>query len=85
MVVGMEGNQHAGMSLAQCREQIAATRSAVSALGSVLWQAPSGGGPDGLSGLFGEVDALGMACDAARVAVVGRRWTGVRPPAGRRR
>ena len=59
------------MSLAQCREQIAAARSAVSALGSVLWQAPSGGGPDGLSGLLGEVDALGMACDAARVAVVG--------------
>ncbi len=35
-----------------------------------MWQAPSGGGPDGLSGLLGEVDALGMACDAARVAVV---------------
>ncbi len=59
------------MSLAQCREQIAAARSAVSALGSVLWQAPSVGGPAGLAGLLGEVDDLGLACDAARVAVVG--------------
>ena len=67
----MEGNQHAGVSLAQCREQIAAARSAVSALGSVLWQAPSGGGAAGLAGLLGEVDDLGLACDAARVAVVG--------------
>ena len=66
----MEENQGAGVSLAQCREQIAAARSAVSALGSVLWQAPSGGGPDSLSGLLGEVDALSMACDAGRVAVV---------------
>jgi hypothetical protein len=70
-VVVMEGNQHAGMSLAQCREQIAAARSAVSALGSVLWQAPSVDGPAGLAGLLGEVDDLGLACDAARVAVVG--------------
>ena len=39
-------------------------------MGSALWQVPSGGGPDGLAGLLGEVDALGMACDAGRVAVV---------------
>jgi hypothetical protein len=71
----MEGNQHhgqptgAGLSLAEHRERIAAARSSLSALGDVLWQAPSGGGPDGLAGLLGDVDALGIACDAGRVAV----------------
>ena len=64
----MEGN--AGLSLAQCRERLAAASEAVRVLGDVLWQAPSGGGPDGLAGLLSEVDALGMACDAGRVAVV---------------
>ncbi|HEY7722117.1 MAG TPA: hypothetical protein VIB11_09795 [Pedococcus sp.] len=59
-----------GLSLAEHRERIAAGRASMVALGSVLWQAPSGGGPDGLSGLLSEVDALGMACDAGRVAVV---------------
>ena len=74
-VVVMEGNPSRGLtdglSLAEHRERIAAARSSLSALGGVLWQAPGGGGPDGLSGLLGEVDALGLACDAARVAVVG--------------
>jgi hypothetical protein len=35
-----------------------------------LWQVPSGGGPEGLAGVLGEIDALGAACDAGRVAVV---------------
>jgi hypothetical protein len=65
----MEGNPASGLSLAEHRERIAAARSSLSALGQVLWQAPSGGGPDGLAGLLSEVDALGMACDAGRVAV----------------
>jgi uncharacterized protein DUF222 len=75
----MEGNQRddaagagtgPGLSLAEHRERLAAARSSLAVLASVLWQAPSGSGPDGLSGLMGEVDALGMACDAGRVAVL---------------
>ncbi|HEY7720867.1 MAG TPA: hypothetical protein VIB11_03425, partial [Pedococcus sp.] len=78
----MEGNQQdsagqgAGpsrdrpLSLAECRERVAAATEAVRVIGAVLWQTPSGGGPDGLAGLMGEVDALGMACDAGRVAVL---------------
>ncbi|HEY7719933.1 MAG TPA: hypothetical protein VH915_14315, partial [Pedococcus sp.] len=73
----MEGNQHqqrgpeaaADLSLAERRARVAAAREALAWLGAALWQAPSGGGADGLSGLLGEVDALGAACDAARVAV----------------
>ena len=68
-VVVMEGNPASGLSLAEHRERIAAARSSLSALGQVLWQAPSGGGPDGLSGLLGEVDALVAAGEAGRVAV----------------
>jgi hypothetical protein len=66
----MEGNPAQELSLAEHRERIAAGRASMAALGSVLWQVPSGGGPEGLSGLLSEVDALGMACDAGRVAVV---------------
>jgi hypothetical protein len=63
-VVVMEGNQHqqrgeeaaAGLSLAEHRERITAARSSLSALRTALWQVPSGGGADGLSGLLGEVD-----------------------------
>jgi hypothetical protein len=66
----MEGNLSHGPTLAEHRERIAAGRASMAALGSVLWQVPSGGGPEGLAGLLGEVDALGMACDAGRVAVV---------------
>jgi hypothetical protein len=96
-VVVMEGNQQdsagqgAGpsrdrpLSLAECRERVAAATEAVRVIGAVLWQTPSGGGPDGLAGLMGEVDALGMACDAGRSRCCGRRWTAVRPPAVRRR
>ena len=72
----MEGSQRghsfgsgAGLSLAQCRERFAAAREAMAALPAALWQTPSGGGPDGLSGLLGEVDALGAACETGRVAV----------------
>jgi hypothetical protein len=74
-VVVMEGNRGhsfgpgAGLSLVECRERFAAAQEAMSVLGEVLWQAPSGGGPEGLSSLMGEVDALGAACDAGRVAV----------------
>jgi len=67
MVVVMEGS----LSLGQCRQRIVAAREALSSLGGSLWQVPAGGGPDGLAGLLGEVDALGAACDAARVAVTG--------------
>jgi hypothetical protein len=67
----MEGNPASELSLAEHRERIAAARSSLSALGQVLWQAPSGGGPDGLSGLLGEVDALVAAGEAGRVAVTG--------------
>ena len=63
----MEG----ALTLEQRRERIAAAREALRGLDATLWQAPSGGGPAGLAGLLGEVDALGSACDAARVAVVG--------------
>ncbi|MDF2092701.1 hypothetical protein P0Y31_10130, partial [Knoellia sp. 3-2P3] len=64
----MEGT--ACLSLAQCRDKLAAASEAMRALGDVLWQAPSGGGPDGLAGLLGEVDALVLAGEAGRVAVV---------------
>jgi hypothetical protein len=64
----MEGNQQR-LSLAERRERIAAAREALAGFDADLWQAPSGGGPEGLSGLLSEVDALGMACDAGRVAV----------------
>ena len=54
-VVVMEGE----LSLAERRERIAAATEALRGLGAVSWQAPSGGGADGLSGLLSEVDALG--------------------------
>lgn len=57
------------LSLAQHRERIAAARESLGAVHRVLWQAPSGGSAEGLAGLLGEVDALGGACDAARVTV----------------
>ncbi|TQJ48435.1 HNH endonuclease signature motif containing protein [Phycicoccus sp. SLBN-51] len=58
------------LNAAECRAKVAEARTALGVLREVLWQVPSGGGPDGLSGLMGEVDALGMACDAGRVAVL---------------
>lgn len=67
MVVVMEGS----LSLEQRRERIAAAREALRGFDAALWQAPSGGGPAGLDGLLSDVDELGLACDAARVAVVG--------------
>ena len=57
------------LTLAQHRERIAAARESLGALGDNLWHLPSGGGPDGLAGLLSEVDALGAACEAAKVAV----------------
>jgi hypothetical protein len=57
------------LGLTQHRERIAAARESLRDLDSVLWQAPSGGGADGLAGLLTEIDSLGGACDAARVAV----------------
>src|SRR5574338_1408167 len=66
----MEGNAAKQLSLAECRALIAATTAAVRGMGTVAWQAPSGGGPDGLSGLMGEVDALVTAGEAGRVAVL---------------
>ena len=66
----MEESPAKDLSLAEHRERLAAARSSLAALGSVLWQAPSGGGSDGLSGLMGEVDALVTAGEAGRVAVL---------------
>ncbi|HEY7717854.1 MAG TPA: hypothetical protein VH915_03780, partial [Pedococcus sp.] len=71
----MEGNQHqqrgqeaaAGLSLAERRARVAAAREALAGLGSALWQAPSGGGEDGLAGLLTEVDGLVAAGESARV------------------
>ena len=61
------------LTLAQHRERIAAALESVRALEGVLWQAPSSGSDtaagQGLAALLGEVDAMGGACDAARVAV----------------
>jgi hypothetical protein len=71
----MEGNQHrepgtgdgpgASLSLAERRERIAAAHEALRGLDTVAWQAPSGGGPNGLAGLLGDIDGLGLACGAA--------------------
>ncbi|GAB3073526.1 HNH endonuclease signature motif containing protein [Pedococcus soli] len=62
-----------GLTLEQRRERLAAARVALAGLGDWLWQAGGGvvGGVGGLAELLGEVDGLGSACDAARVAVVG--------------
>jgi hypothetical protein len=57
------------LTMTQHRERIVAARESLSALGDVMWQVASGGGSEGLAGLLGEVDALGMACDLARVSV----------------
>ena len=61
------------LTLTQHRQRLAAGLESMRALEGVLWQAPStGSDPDpaqGLAALLGEVDAMGGACDAARVAV----------------
>ena len=61
------------LTLTQHRERLAAALESMRALEGVLWQAPSSGSEtgaaQGLAALLGEVDALGGACDAARVAV----------------
>ena len=58
-----------GLTVEQHRERITAAGESLRALGGALWQVPSGGGAAGLAGLMSEVDALGAACDAARVWV----------------
>ena len=55
-------------SIEQRRESVASAREALRGIEGSLWQTPSGGG---LAELLCEVDALGAACDAARVAIVG--------------
>jgi hypothetical protein len=62
----MEGT----LTLDERREVIAAARAALRGLDTVVWQAPSGGGAEGLAGLLGDIDGLGLACGAAGVAVV---------------
>ena len=57
----------ASPTIQQRRESIAAAREAVAGIEQSLWQTPSGGG---LAELLGEVDALGAACEAAKVAVL---------------
>lgn len=68
------------LTLEQRRDRVAAAREALSGLEAAVWQAPSGDGPEGLAGLLSEVDALGAACDLARVTVtaeaIGRGETG---------
>lgn len=63
----------ASLTLTQHRERVAAALESLRALEGLLWQAPSSGSPEdsrsGLAVVMGEVDALGGACDAARVAV----------------
>jgi hypothetical protein len=66
----MQGKAATQPSLAECRALIAATTAALRGVGQVVWEAPSGGGEDGLSGLMGEVDALVSAGEAGRVAVL---------------
>src|SRR5687768_5208549 len=55
----------------QRREQVAAARAALTGLGDWAWQVGGGGGGGGLADLLGEVDALGAACEAAKVAIIG--------------
>jgi hypothetical protein len=55
------------LTVEQRREQIDAARQALTGIDGSLWQVPSGGG---LADLLGEVDALGAACEAAKVAIV---------------
>ena len=90
-VVVMEGNHGEGgqaghcLSLAERRERFAAAREALQGLDEVTWQAPSGGGPDGLAGLMEELDALVMAGGAGQVAVLRRPCSAARLRVGRRR
>ena len=55
------------LTVEQRRERIAAAGEALTGIGAALWQVPSGGG---LAGLLGEVDALGAACESAKVEIV---------------
>ena len=55
------------LTVEQRRERITAARLALAGLDGSLWQVTGGGG---LAGLLGEVDALGAACEAAKVAIV---------------
>jgi hypothetical protein len=65
------------LTLEQRRDRLAAARVALAGFEAAVWQAPSDGG---LAQLLGEVDALGAACDLARVTVtaeaMGRGETG---------
>ena len=56
------------LTVEQRRERIAAAREALAGIDASLWQVPSGGG---LAALLGEVDALGSACESAKVEIVG--------------
>ncbi len=56
------------LTVEQRRERIAAAREALAGIDASLWQVPSGGG---LAALLGEVDALGSACESAKVEFVG--------------
>ncbi len=74
------------LGVRQRRAAVLAAREALSGLAEVLWQVPAAGGGSaggGLAELLGEVDALGSACDAARVAVVGEAIGRGEPGSGR--
>ena len=69
-VVVMRGD----LAVEQRRERVAAARHALAGIEELLWQVPTGGGGGGGGGLgelLGELDALGAACEVAKVAVVG--------------
>ena len=73
-VVGMSSTP----SLAECREAIAAARTAAAALGEVLWQ---GSGSD-LGDVLEELSELACTVDAAEVAVVGEAMQRGEPLSG---
>jgi hypothetical protein len=62
-VVVMQGD----LTVEQARELVVAARVALAGLEGSLWQVAGGGG---LAELLGQVDALGAACESAKVAVV---------------
>src|SRR3954447_23168155 len=59
------------LTLTQHRERLAAALASLRGLEAVLWQASSTESATDLARLLREVDDLGGACDAARVAVTG--------------
>ena len=70
-----------GQALDTHRGTLAAAGEALSGLGAELWRA----GSSELAAVVGEVDRLGLLCEAARVAVVAEVFGGCEPGSGTRR